>query len=368
MPNKFQILSSISKIPLVTKDGIVEGVSASASSCCRKCEARNCLNDNSIIGKHNICPYGFSYNKIQFMDEYLCLGGYINSSKNNKIGGQRRKDLHRLIADDNEIENIIKNIGNAELEISEIRQAATAETISFLHDVRTSLSLVMSSCERLISQARGATFAEKLRSADQDTFRLYQAIALLSDQLGLVDVLSNPESIAYGSKSRSDIYQFFYKMVKLFEPKAWDRRMEIRIEGEKIYENVELYNSFQLVPIILLDNAIKYGNAGSKIFIKYSLKLEGLYIEFRSYGPIIPLDFRDSIFLRGVRAPNAMLLSNSGSGLGLFIASQIVTVHNFEITYTASEITQDDGWNVFTLFIDETYLAHTKPSPKSLRN
>jgi signal transduction histidine kinase len=157
-------------------------------------------------------------------------------------------------------------------------------------------------------------------------------------------------------------------MVKLFEPKAWDRKMEIRIEGEKIYENVEFYNSFQLVPIILLDNAIKYGNPGSKIVIKYSLKIEGLYIEFRSYGPIIPPDYKESIFQRGVRAPNAMPLSNSGSGLGLFIASQIVNVHDFELTYSASEITQDNGWNVFTLFIDEIYLAHAKSAPKTLRN
>jgi hypothetical protein len=205
MSNKFQILATISRIPLVTKEGVIDGNSVSPSSCCRKCKERSCLDNDSTIGKHNICPYDLSYNTIQFMDENLCLGGYINSSKNNKIGGPRRKDLVRLIADDHEIENTIKNIRIAEIEIKEIRQAATAETISFLHDVRTSLSLVMSSCERLISQARGATFAEKLRSADQDTFRLYQAIALLSDQLGLVDVLSNPESIAYGSKSRSDI-------------------------------------------------------------------------------------------------------------------------------------------------------------------
>lgn len=359
MLEKYQILSTISYLPIITNDGVLDGSSISASSYCKKCVDKHCLTEISATENHNICRHGFSYSAINFSGQKICIGGYINSQKNNKIGGFRRKELNRLLATDDSVNNIIKNINKAEVALNKIQLAATSETISFLHDVRTSLSLVMSSCERLIAKARGASFAEKLRGADPDTFRLYQAIALLSDQLGLVDVLSNPESIAYGAKSRSDIYQFFYKMVKLFEPKAWGRNIEIRIEGEKIYENVDFYNSFQLVPIVLLDNAIKYGNPGTKIIINYSLKIEGLYIKFSSFGPIIPIEYRESIFSRGVRAPNAGTLSNTGCGLGLYIASQIINVHNFEISCEVKEVNANEGWNIFTLFIDENFLAHT---------
>jgi K+-sensing histidine kinase KdpD len=235
-------------------------------------------------------------------------------------------------------------------------QQAASDTTSFLHDVRTSLSIVLSSCERLIAARKGASFAEKLRAADPDLFRLYQAIDLLTQQLGLADLLSNPDSVAFGPKSSSEIYPFFYRMVKLFEPRAWERGVEIRLEGN-CYENVELYNSFQMVPVVLLDNAVKYANSHSKICVKFDPRQDGLYVEFASFGPVVPPGYECAIFNKRVRGPNVGGRSSEGSGLGLHIASLVTGAHGFDISYEAREVYQGEGWNCFTLFIDSRFLT-----------
>lgn len=214
----------------------------------------------------------------------------------------------------------------------------------------------MSSCERLVSSAKTeGSFAEKLNAADPDLLRLHQSVSLLTEQLNLVDILSNPDSVTYGNKSTCDIYQFFHKMVRLFQPRAWDRNIKIRFEGN-IYENIKIFNSFQLVPLVLLDNAVKYGDPGSTIKIEYSLRADGLYVDFLSKGKVIPEDEVELVFSRRFRGCNVTAQSSEGSGLGLYIAKNVVAAHGFDISYESRNVFKEHGWNCFTLFIEEGLL------------
>jgi signal transduction histidine kinase len=176
------------------------------------------------------------------------------------------------------------------------------------------------------------------------------------EQLGLADIISNPSSITYGRKSNSDLYQFFYKMVRLFQPKAGARRISIRISGS-IYDKVAFYNSFQLVPLVLLDNAVKYADPGTEILIKYESRGDGLYVDFDSIGPLVPSHSAEDIFLRGFRGENAVGKC-VGSGLGLHIASEIIKAHGFHLSYEGHPNKNgcDSGTNSFTLFIDNKHL------------
>lgn len=355
MPEASSILSTISPLPFVLPSGVHDGWEEKASSCCRNCNSRACTNIDVPEGSHGVCEEGMSFNPVIFLGHRVCIGGYINESRNNIVGSERRKSLKRLWTTDERLQLIIENVKNAEAAMTRELEGAASETTFFLHDVRTGLSLVMSSCERLISARKGSNFAEKLRDADPELFRLYQAIGLLTEQLGLVDILSNPQSITYGPKSKSDIYQFFHKMVKLFQPRAWDRNMDIRWEGN-VYDHVDLYNSFQLVPLVLLDNAVKYGTAGSTIFVRYEHRQDGLYVEFSSWGLPIPPGYEEAVFKKNVRGPNAIEKSSEGSGLGLYIASEVARAHKFQISYESRDASGDCAWNCFTLFIDAEFL------------
>lgn len=72
-----------------------------------------------------------------------------------------------------------------------------------------------------------------------------------------MDIIANPESITYGHKRSRAIYKLFDSMVRLHREKARKKKLRIRLEGQS-YREPRVYDSIELIPLILLDNAIKY--------------------------------------------------------------------------------------------------------------
>ncbi|MEK7118727.1 MAG: HAMP domain-containing sensor histidine kinase, partial [Patescibacteria group bacterium] len=83
----------------------------------------------------------------------------------------------------------------------------------------------------------------------------------------------------------------------------------------------------------LLDNAIKYVRKGGTITVEAEIKNGALHIVVKDDGMGIPDDAQEKIFTRFFRAANAMAAETNGSGLGLFIARNIVLAHNGKIWF-----------------------------------
>lgn len=87
---------------------------------------------------------------------------------------------------------------------------------------------------------------------------------------------------------------------------------------EQVFENI-------------IANAEKYA-PGSPIHIKFRIQDTSLNISFSDFGPGIPKDQTEKIFDRFYRVPDPQFSSVQGSGLGLFICSQIIKAHKGTIT------------------------------------
>lgn len=87
----------------------------------------------------------------------------------------------------------------------------------------------------------------------------------------------------------------------------------------------------------LLDNAIKYNREGGKIII--SLKHIGDKIEFsiKDNGVGIPKDQQERVFSKFFRGANALKMETEGSGLGLFIAKNIIEAHGGNLWFESEE-------------------------------
>jgi signal transduction histidine kinase len=81
----------------------------------------------------------------------------------------------------------------------------------------------------------------------------------------------------------------------------------------------------------LVDNAIKYGNPGSRIVLSAQEKPTLVYISVSNEGPSIEKEALRRIFEKGFRVRNEDTRKKSGSGLGLYIAKSIVLAHDGEI-------------------------------------
>ena len=87
----------------------------------------------------------------------------------------------------------------------------------------------------------------------------------------------------------------------------------------------------------VIDNSIKYTLPRGKINISLSKGEASLILKVKDNGIGIPKDQQKFIFTRFFRARNAIRLQTAGSGLGLWIANEIVKRHNGKIHFESEE-------------------------------
>ena len=117
------------------------------------------------------------------------------------------------------------------------------------------------------------------------------------------------------------------KKLKFEFKKPEEKLPEVKVDAEKI--RLAIQN--------LLENAIRYTRLGGEVMV--SLKyLEGK-IEFfiKDTGVGIPEDQQARVFTKFFRAANVIRMETEGSGLGLFIAKNIIEAHGGRIWFESEE-------------------------------
>ncbi len=117
------------------------------------------------------------------------------------------------------------------------------------------------------------------------------------------------------------------KKIKVIFKKPANKVVKLMLDKEKI----------ESVVLNLFDNALKYTKAGG--VIEVSLENGGEKAEFhiKDSGIGIPKDQQSKIFNKFFRAGNANKIETAGSGLGLFIAKEIVEDHGGNIWFESEE-------------------------------
>jgi len=101
----------------------------------------------------------------------------------------------------------------------------------------------------------------------------------------------------------------------------------------------------------LIDNAINYSRAGGEVRVSIEYLESKAEIQVSDTGIGIPKHQINRMFTKFFRAENVMRVQTSGSGLGLFIAKNIITRHNGKIK-VGSEVNKGTTFS-FTLPLDE---------------
>ncbi len=319
--------------------------------CSDKCEVRDCT---KLIGKpfsHHTCSKGFSCYPLQVGQKQIVLNGLITSGVNNQMTGDRRKNYRQNIVEVERIARGVENIHAGHRLLLQASNQGAKDSVAHFHDIRTSVGVVLSWCEQLIDSTPGINFEQKLKGANEQTRNLFGSINLLQEQLELADIIANPSAITYGQQKWSSLTKFWYRMVKLFEPRARSEKLAIYFWGKGEEIQVKAFNSIQFLPLILLDNAIKYSQPYKTIYVNLDTQGDNLLVAVRSFGQTVPHDFTEQIFEKNVRGPTGIATSPEGMGMGLFIARQIAAAHGFRLYYFNPKPEVTVGENVFILEI-----------------
>lgn len=139
---------------------------------------------------------------------------------------------------------------------------------------------------------------------------------------------ANTDILPLFTDSEKDLFQAAEKngvTVSIETPS--DPLPQINMDAEKI----------SLVTHNLLDNAIKYTPKGGSVRVQFSHDAEHVTFTVTDTGYGIPKNEQDRIFSKFFRASNIQTVQADGSGLGLFMVSQIVKRHGGTIRFESEE-------------------------------
>jgi signal transduction histidine kinase len=192
------------------------------------------------------------------------------------------------------------------------------------HDLRTPLTRVRARLER----SREATRSRAELEAAVDV-----AIGGLDQTLGIVTALLRIAEIEDGNRRAAfgeiDLARIVRDVAELYGPIAEDAGIELAVaaaEPRTVWGDRDL-----LVEAIanVLDNAIKFAPAGSRIDLVVIDGPEGPVVRVCDRGPGIPPEERQQVLKRFYRTDKSRTLP--GSGLGLGVVNAVMTLHRFRI-------------------------------------
>lgn len=204
------------------------------------------------------------------------------------------------------------------------------------HQLRTPLSSIKWTLSMLISGDMGEL------NNDQKTFlmKTYESntrmITLVNDMLVADGIQSG--RMHYGFK-HIDIVNLLNNVLFEMSPQAVKKNVSFQYKSK--FENLpQIYvdpETMRAVLQNLLENAIKYTMEKGRIEINVVQEHDHLLISIADDGIGIPADQAKDIFMKFFRARNAIKQESDGSGLGLFIAKEIVEKNGGTIWFEGRE-------------------------------
>jgi signal transduction histidine kinase len=198
------------------------------------------------------------------------------------------------------------------------------------HDLRTPLTRVRARLER----ARDAT-----RTPAELEAAIDGAVAGLDQTLGIVTALLRIAEIEQGNRRAAfgeiDLARIVRDVAELYGPIADDAGIELAVAApapRPVKGDRDL-----LVEAVanVLDNAIKFAPARSRIDLAVIDGPHGPIVRVRDRGPGIPPSERQQVLKRFYRADKSRTLP--GSGLGLGVVSAVMALHRFGIAIGDAE-------------------------------
>lgn len=358
---KEALLEALLDYPFLYNSVYYDGLNLLQNKTCKKCISKDC---NILLKQENKLN---EYQCSKFFDNFLIKNGgtkivlnglILNTNKSfNKL---QRKSFSRYKVLKQDVSIVLKKVTtilrlfekefstNQDVSIEDILEENTRAKFALLHDVRTSFGLAFSITERLVYKQQGKDVYEKLR-ANKELSDLYSALELTNYQLNMIDIVNNPESISYDKKISSNIFQLFHKLSNLFKNKLiYKNGKHISWFSNKQIPDRLYYEAIILVPILLIDNAIKYSLPNSDIDITFDMdNYSNIIVTVKSYGYLVDDGEIVQCTEKFYRGENAKANGIKGMGIGLWMVNEILKAHNSFIEYRKEPISGEIGNNYF---------------------
>jgi signal transduction histidine kinase len=258
------------------------------------------------------CPLGYSvYAAFDSMGRKLVVPGIIVPDKQPP---NRKFPNYPLRFSSDQIENFLRpHLGVSQ----EIRDQRDKEFKNLTHDLRAISTEIYHTALTVRNDAEKTGYGFLLNSLDS----VLAAQQMMSLRLDIVDYESGLSAARPNEKI--SVFKKVDKVLRCFSNKMWDRKLSYRVEGSS-YAFIFGPPIFEIVPFVIVENAVKYAPPNTEILIKFEEINNEIIVRFDSYGPLISESEMSRIFEQNFRGEAAASSRRSGSGIGLYAAKSLV--------------------------------------------
>lgn len=211
-----------------------------------------------------------------------------------------KKENAALLSSSNEIKEILNNT---------------------LHEVRRFSAQLTKFSERLAKKT------EDQPNLSQTAQSIYYTAGMIASRLAYTDIELNPQALRTQSRIQSGIYKKFDKVRRILVEECRNKKIDIKLLGQS-HATIEALPVFELLPFVIIDNAIKYSPKNQIINVYFE---DGPRVTVSSFGHPVEEDELPRLFEKGFRGSGAALNGVPGEGLGLFLAKRVSEYHGIRI-------------------------------------
>ncbi len=261
--------------------------------------------------------------------------------KEESLRGQLRRlrDGHSVSEGAGALGNELESLSDCLMVMRNQAAAEKEETKALVtdisHQLKTPVAALKASLEILDSR--------KLTDTERREFegRCKEQMLRLEELMGALVNISRMETGMIQIFRQEDVvFETLLLAVSRIYPKALEKQIEIVSEAEEELQKLTLPHDKKWLSeaiINVLENAVKYSPSHTAVIIRMQKINLFLRIEIEDEGPGIPKEEWNLIFRRFYRGSSDLVQSQPGSGVGLYLARQILESHRGTLTVSSKK-------------------------------
>ncbi|MEI6222498.1 MAG: ATP-binding protein [bacterium] len=235
----------------------------------------------------------------------------------------------------NNLKKATEDLQKAYAELQELDKAKTEFVSLASHQLRTPLSIIRG----YVSMMKEGDYGELPERISHSLLKTQENIDRL---INIVDDLLNVAHIEAGKLvmnfQKEDLNDIISEITEQLRPQAEEHKLYLNITLPKTKLPTLTLDRQKITEVIsnLIDNAIHYTPKGG---ISLSLEIspdDHIVIKVQDTGIGLPKEYRKDLFTKFARAENARKIRPDGSGIGLYLAKNIIEAHQGTISADSS--------------------------------
>lgn len=339
----------------VINDGIMFKVPFFCLSNCKKTECRRFYGalENDVF---SICPHGFGAYITKIGNDTICFTclNVETVSKRKLIEKRLRKGdwLPRIpkkvfLNSFSFAHDDFQEFNEEKVMVSErYKKVLQDEQLlnDSLHEIRKVNNQIKFSSTQLSSKLKYFN-GDDSKTIDDIRLNIIANSDLLSIRLNAYDMVVNPTLIENEMAVDISIYKKFEKVYKCLYGLRSEKNINVKLVGLSTFK----YHCREIVELaffIIIENALKYSPPNEEVDVVFSEGKNKLEVTIRNWGLKILPNELNKLTERGYRGQMAINSGiNKGSGLGLYLLSQICKDNNIDLRINIGNDQKSmDGW------------------------